>query len=61
MTQEKQYYHERLHERVTIVIAPNESGYVIVRTEDNRLVTTHESRLKPLLDMSGDEILKREG
>lgn len=56
------YYHDRLKEQVTIVVAPNQSGYVIVRkSSDGKMVSTHESHLKPLLDMSGDEILRREG
>lgn len=61
-TNQEVYYHDRLKEQVTIVAAPNQNGYVIVRkSSDGKLVSTHESHLKPLLDMTGDEILKREG
>ena len=62
MNTQEVYYHDRLKEQVTTVVAPNEGGYVIVRkSSDGKLVSTHESHLKPLLDMTGDEIVQREG
>lgn len=59
--QGEQYYWKKQNKKVTVKFYDEQTGYVYVRDNDDNSFVVRESELFELVDMTMDDILKREG